>query len=129
MTEKELSKKVKLTRLNVLVIENNDGTFLLSDEPLKPKNTGKVVLVSESVKDVKVGDNIFYSKAAGVYFTVDGVKYCLLSQREIFGTVDKCLTDDEFKIGDTGDLYKYAEEMQQFYGLTGNNLNLTNVSL
>lgn len=129
MTEKELSKKVKLTRKNVLVIENNDGNFLLSDEPIKPRNTGKIVLASGSVRDINVGDNVFYSKAAGVYVTVGGMKYCLLSQNEIFGTVDKNLTDNDFKIGDTGDLYKYAEEMQQFYGLTGNNINLTGILL
>lgn len=121
---KNLSKKVKLTRLNVLVKERNSGRLLLSEDYQIPTNTGIVLAVSPSVTKVKLQENIFYGKQAGVYVYLNGERYVLLSEREIFGIVDPTLTIDEFEIGETTDLIKLAEDMKKYYSLTGNDLNL-----
>ncbi len=123
-----LSKQVRLTRQNVLVKERNSGRLLLTENYEIPTNTGIVLAISPSVSNIILGDNVFYGKQAGVYVYLKGERYVLLSENEIFGTVDPNLTIHEFEIGETTDLIKLAEDMQQIYGMTGNNLDL-NVEL
>lgn len=119
----KLLSKIKLTKLNVLV-EEYPYSYVLSGEKNKPKNTAKVLAVSPNVDDIKVGDNIFYSIYAGVYVHIFGKKYVLLSKNEIFGHVGEEYNEDEFEVGETTDLVKYAEDLQSQYNLTGNDLNI-----
>lgn len=126
----DLKDKIKLTRNNILIEENTkQNEFILSDKPISPKNTGKIISISPSITDLAVGDNIFYSKYAGVFVNLMGKQYVLLSRNEIFGEVNESYVEDDFNVGETTDLAVLAEMSMSKYMMTGKNLNLKNVQL
>lgn len=126
----DLKDKIKLTRNNILIEENTkQNEFILSDKPIPPKNTGKIISISSSITDLAVGDNIFYSKYAGVFVNLMGKQYVLLSRNEIFGEVNESYVEDDFNVGETTDLAVLAEMSMSKYMMTGKNLNLKNVQL
>lgn len=126
----DLKSKIKLTRNNVIIEENTrQNEFILSPNPISPKNTGKIISLSPTVNDLVIGDNVFYSKYAGVFVNLLGKQYVLLSRNEIFGKVDNSYLDNNFNIGETTDLAVLAEMSMSKYMMTGKNLNLKNVKL
>lgn len=121
---------IRLTRNNILVKESVQSLMLGDSNDNHPSNTGIVLAISPNVQDkyeLSINERVFFSKYAGVYVYLNGERYVLLSINECFGTVDDCISKDEFCVGETTDMIAYAEQMQSRYMKTGNNLNITNV--
>ena len=68
----------------------------------------KVVSIGDNVKDVKIGDNLFFSKYAGIRINVDKEEYLLLSRNEVFGFNNNNL---DIKMGETKDLMGIMESI------------------
>ena len=121
---------IRLTRNNILVKEITQSLMLEEVNDNHPANTGIVLAISPTVQSkyqLSVNERVFFSKYAGVYIHLNGERYVLLSINECFGTIDDCISRDEFHVGETTDMIVYAEKLQSRYMKTGNNLNITNV--
>ena len=122
---------IRLTRNNILVKETTQSLMLGEVMDDHPTNTGIVLAISPTVQNqykLSTKERVFFSKYAGVYVYLNEERYVLLSINECFGTVDDCISKNEFRIGETTDMMAYAEKLQSKYMKTGNNLNITNVS-
>ena len=121
---------IRLTRNNILVKETAQSLMLGEVNDNHPANTGIVLAVSPTVQskyNLSANERVFFSKYAGVYVHLNEERYVLLSINECFGTIDECISKDEFRVGETTDMIAYAEKLQSRYMKTGNNLNITNV--
>ena len=121
---------VRLTRNNILVKETTQSLMLGEVTDNHPTNTGIVLVISPTVQSkyqLSVNERVFFSKYSGVYVHLNGERYVLLSINECFGTIEDCISKDEFYVGETTDMIAYAEKLQSRYMKTGNNLNITNV--
>lgn len=121
---------IRLTRNNIFVKETAQSLMLGDVIDNHPTNTGIVLAMSPTVQEkyqLSINDRIFFSRYAGVYVHINGERYVLLSINECFGTIDDCISKDEFCVGETTDMIAYTEKIQSRYMKTGNNLNITNV--
>ena len=121
---------IRLTRNNILVKETTQSLMLGEVTDNHPANTGIVLAISPTVQSkyqLSTNERVFFSKYAGVYVHLNEERYVLLSINECFGTIDNCISKDEFRVGETTDMIAYAEKLQSKYMKTGNNLNITNV--
>ena len=71
--------------------ERTASGIIIPDTAKEKPNQGTVVAVSKGDKDtiltVKVGDTILYGKYAGTEIEVDGGKYLIMSETDIFAIV------------------------------------------
>jgi chaperonin GroES len=60
------------------------GGIYIPETVVQKPSTGKVFKIGEDVSKTKVGDNVMFGKEAGIAMEVDGAKYLLMREGEIF---------------------------------------------
>jgi len=73
------------------VATTTQSGIILPDNAAKEKPTqAEVMAVSNSTKDIEVGDTVVYSKYAGTELEIDNVEYIVLdSTKDILGVIKK----------------------------------------
>ncbi len=78
--------------------ERTSGGIVLPDTAKERPQRGKVIAVGPGKKlkdgepiplDVKVGDEVFYSKYAGTDIEIDGEKYVILRESDVLGIIEE----------------------------------------
>ena len=65
--------------------------FIIPDTSNEKPQRGKVVAVGKGTKDhemtVKVGDNVLYGKYSGTEVDIDGTKYMIMKESDIYAII------------------------------------------
>ncbi len=87
-----MSKKINIKPLGArVVIEQKtqekeqvvSGIILPESDSSEAKNTGEVVAVGDKVKDLSVGDKVFYAQYGGDNITIDDKEYTILKEESV----------------------------------------------
>lgn len=87
-----MSKKINIKPLGArVVIEQKpqekeqvvSGIILPESDSSEVKNTGEVVAVGDKVKDLSVGDIVFYAQYGGDNITIDDNQYSILKEESV----------------------------------------------
>ena len=84
--------KIKPLGMRVLVqpIEAETKTvsgIIIPDSAQEKQLQAKVVMVSDEVKEVEIGDNVLYAKFVGTELNSDGKNYLMLEVADILATI------------------------------------------
>ena len=109
---------MKILETNILVKQYDDErncsnsglVYNAGGNMYKKPELGEVVCISDFVKDIKIGDKVFFSKYAGVRMQVEGEDLLLLSRNEIFGINNHGV---KIEMGETKDLLGIMENIGQ----------------
>ena len=71
--------------------EKTVGGIIIPDTAKEKPQRGKVVAVGNGTKDhdmtVKVGDQVLYGKYSGTEVDIDGVKYMIMKESDIYAII------------------------------------------
>ena len=79
-----------LAKIPEVATATASGIFLPENATKERPTQAVIVAVSESTKDMNIGDTVVYSKFAGVELAIDGVEYLVLdTKKDILGVFAK----------------------------------------
>ncbi len=68
--------------------EKTAGGIYVPDTAREKPQKGKVEAVGSEVKEVKVGDNVFFDKYSGSKVNIDNVEYLIIKEEDILGIIE-----------------------------------------
>lgn len=61
--------------------------IIIPDNAKEKPSQGKVVAISEEIKEVEVGNTVVFGKYSGTELTVDGTNYLILDLKDALGVI------------------------------------------
>lgn len=86
MSFKPLGKRV-LVQLPEEKKQTDSGIFLPESSQKDAPIQAKVVAVGVDIKDIKVDDEVVYTKYSGTDLNLDGIDYLILEDKDILGLI------------------------------------------
>lgn len=69
--------------------EKTAGGIYIPDSAQQEPQEGNVLAVGSEVKEVKVGDLLFFDKYAGTKIKIEGTEHCILKEEEVLCIKEK----------------------------------------
>lgn len=69
-------------------VEKTAGGIYVPDTAKEKPQKGKVEAVGSEVKDVKVGDTVFFDRYSGSKVNIDNNEYLIIKEEDILGIVE-----------------------------------------
>jgi len=69
-------------------VEKTAGGIYVPDTAKEKPQKGKVEAVGSEVKDVKVGDTVFFDRYSGSKINIDNNEYLIIKEEDILGIVE-----------------------------------------
>ncbi len=69
-------------------MEKTSGGLYVPDTAREKPQKGKVEAVGSEVKEVKVGDEVFFDKYSGSKVNMDNVEYLIIKEEDILGIIE-----------------------------------------
>jgi len=69
-------------------LEKTAGGIYVPDTAKEKPQRGKVEAIGSEVKEVKVGDEIFFDKYSGSKVNIDNLEYLIIKEEDILGIIE-----------------------------------------
>ncbi len=86
MNFKPLKERVLVSYTEEL--EKTAGGIYVPDTAKEKPQRGKVEAVGSEVKDVKIGNEVFFDKYSGSKLSIDNVEYLIIKEEDILGIIE-----------------------------------------